>query len=180
MVAGLWFFVPGRLPGASAVRAARRVPGRRPLDHEPADRQRRLPHVHRRLLAGGLCPVRPDLRPVGLATRACFASSVKMPWRRTSSIRSWPAPSSRTCPTTPRLWYVAAGFGVYFAICTLFNRYLEKHELFCLTPRFDHHISSWSSRSPSSTHLLGLPEPVSGASPRVTLAAPPRESCRGS
>jgi predicted acyltransferase len=27
-------------------------------------------------------------------------------------------------------WYVAAGFAVYFAICTLFNRYLEKHELF--------------------------------------------------
>jgi hypothetical protein len=25
---------------------------------------------------------------------------------------------------------VAAGFVVYFAICTLLNRYLEKHELF--------------------------------------------------
>jgi predicted acyltransferase len=27
-------------------------------------------------------------------------------------------------------WYVAVGFGLYFAICTLFNRHLEKHELF--------------------------------------------------
>ncbi len=27
-------------------------------------------------------------------------------------------------------WYVAAGVGVYFAICAIFNRYLEKHELF--------------------------------------------------
>jgi hypothetical protein len=27
-------------------------------------------------------------------------------------------------------WYVAAGFCLYFAICALFNRYLEKHGLF--------------------------------------------------
>jgi predicted acyltransferase len=33
-------------------------------------------------------------------------------------------------PNDAPAWYVAAGFGVYFAICTLLNRYLEKHELF--------------------------------------------------
>jgi len=33
-------------------------------------------------------------------------------------------------PNDSPAWYVAAGFGLYFAICTLFNRYLEKHELF--------------------------------------------------
>jgi hypothetical protein len=27
-------------------------------------------------------------------------------------------------------WYVAAGFSVYFGICVILNRYLEKHELF--------------------------------------------------
>jgi len=27
-------------------------------------------------------------------------------------------------------WYVAAGFGLYFSICALFNRHLEKHNLF--------------------------------------------------
>jgi peptidoglycan/LPS O-acetylase OafA/YrhL len=27
-------------------------------------------------------------------------------------------------------WYVAAGVGLYFAICALFNRYLERHKLF--------------------------------------------------
>ena len=33
-------------------------------------------------------------------------------------------------PNDAPMWYVAAGFGLYFAICILFNRYLEKHELF--------------------------------------------------
>jgi predicted acyltransferase len=33
-------------------------------------------------------------------------------------------------PNDAPLWYVAAGFATYFAICTIFNRYLEKHELF--------------------------------------------------
>jgi predicted acyltransferase len=33
-------------------------------------------------------------------------------------------------PDDSRAWYLAIGFGLYFAICTLFNRYLEKHELF--------------------------------------------------
>jgi predicted acyltransferase len=36
-------------------------------------------------------------------------------------------------PYVPRdapLWYVAAGFAVYFAICTLFNRNLEENEIF--------------------------------------------------
>jgi predicted acyltransferase len=36
-------------------------------------------------------------------------------------------------PYVPRdspLWYVATGFAVYFAICYLFNRYLEVHRLF--------------------------------------------------
>jgi predicted acyltransferase len=33
-------------------------------------------------------------------------------------------------PKNAPLWYVAAGFGLYFAICALLNRYLEKHELF--------------------------------------------------
>ena len=33
-------------------------------------------------------------------------------------------------PKDAPAWYVAAGFAVYFAICTLLNRYLEKHELF--------------------------------------------------
>ncbi len=36
-------------------------------------------------------------------------------------------------PYVPRdapAWYVAAGFGLYFAICALFNRHLEKHQLF--------------------------------------------------
>jgi hypothetical protein len=27
-------------------------------------------------------------------------------------------------------WYVALAFGLYFTVCYLFNRYLEKHELF--------------------------------------------------
>ena len=27
-------------------------------------------------------------------------------------------------------WYVAAGFSIYFGICVILNRYLEKHELF--------------------------------------------------
>ncbi len=27
-------------------------------------------------------------------------------------------------------WYVALGFGLYFAICCLFNRYLEKHKIY--------------------------------------------------
>jgi hypothetical protein len=33
-------------------------------------------------------------------------------------------------PNDAPAWYVAAGFGLYFAICVIFNRYLEKHELF--------------------------------------------------
>ena len=33
-------------------------------------------------------------------------------------------------PNDAPLWYVAAGFGLYFAICTLFNRYLEENQLF--------------------------------------------------
>ncbi len=36
-------------------------------------------------------------------------------------------------PYVPRdapLWYVAMGFVLYFAICYLFNRYLEVHRLF--------------------------------------------------
>jgi hypothetical protein len=33
-------------------------------------------------------------------------------------------------PNDAPLWYVAIGFSLYFAICTLLNRYLEKHELF--------------------------------------------------
>jgi len=33
-------------------------------------------------------------------------------------------------PNDAPAWYVAAGFGLYFAICALFNRYLEKHDLF--------------------------------------------------
>jgi predicted acyltransferase len=33
-------------------------------------------------------------------------------------------------PNDVPAWYLAAGFGVYFGICTLLNRYLEKHSLF--------------------------------------------------
>ncbi len=33
-------------------------------------------------------------------------------------------------PNDAPLWYVAAGFGLYFAICTLFIRYLEQHKIF--------------------------------------------------
>jgi predicted acyltransferase len=33
-------------------------------------------------------------------------------------------------PNNAPAWYMAAGFSVYFGICTLLNRYLEKHELF--------------------------------------------------
>jgi predicted acyltransferase len=33
-------------------------------------------------------------------------------------------------PNDAPLWYVAAGFSLYLAICTLLNRYLEKHGLF--------------------------------------------------
>jgi hypothetical protein len=33
-------------------------------------------------------------------------------------------------PNDAPAWYVAAGFSVYFWICTLLKRYLEKHELF--------------------------------------------------
>ncbi len=33
-------------------------------------------------------------------------------------------------PVDSPLWYVAAGFSLYFAICYGFNRYLEKHGLF--------------------------------------------------
>jgi predicted acyltransferase len=33
-------------------------------------------------------------------------------------------------PNDAPLWYFAAGFSLYFAVCTLLNRYLEKHELF--------------------------------------------------
>jgi predicted acyltransferase len=33
-------------------------------------------------------------------------------------------------PNDAPLWYVTAGFALYFTICALFNRYLEKHELF--------------------------------------------------
>ena len=53
-----------------------------------------------------------------------------MPWRRTSSIRSWRGAVKPYLPNDAPAWYVAAGFGVYFGICTLLNRYLEKHELF--------------------------------------------------
>jgi predicted acyltransferase len=33
-------------------------------------------------------------------------------------------------PKDSPAWYFMLGFGLYFAICTLFNRYLEKHNLF--------------------------------------------------
>jgi predicted acyltransferase len=33
-------------------------------------------------------------------------------------------------PNDSPAWYLAAGLGLYFAICTAMNRYLEKHELF--------------------------------------------------
>lgn len=33
-------------------------------------------------------------------------------------------------PNDAPAWYVAAGFSVYFAICTAINAYLEKHKLF--------------------------------------------------
>jgi predicted acyltransferase len=33
-------------------------------------------------------------------------------------------------PNDSPLWYVAAAFGVYFAICYVFNRYLEEHRIF--------------------------------------------------
>jgi len=33
-------------------------------------------------------------------------------------------------PNDAPLWYVAAGFSLYFAICALFNRHLEEHQLF--------------------------------------------------
>ena len=33
-------------------------------------------------------------------------------------------------PNDAPLWYLAAGFSVYFGICVALNRYLEKHELF--------------------------------------------------
>jgi len=33
-------------------------------------------------------------------------------------------------PDDAPAWYAAGGFGLYFAICALFNRYLEKHNLF--------------------------------------------------
>jgi predicted acyltransferase len=33
-------------------------------------------------------------------------------------------------PNDAPLWYVAAGFGLYFAICTLFIRYLEENKIF--------------------------------------------------
>jgi peptidoglycan/LPS O-acetylase OafA/YrhL len=33
-------------------------------------------------------------------------------------------------PNDAPAWYLAAGFSVYFAICTMLNRYLEKHKLF--------------------------------------------------
>ncbi len=33
-------------------------------------------------------------------------------------------------PNDVPLWYLAAGFGLYFAICTLFIHYLEENEIF--------------------------------------------------
>jgi peptidoglycan/LPS O-acetylase OafA/YrhL len=33
-------------------------------------------------------------------------------------------------PNDAPAWYVAGGFAVYFALCVLIMRYLEKHELF--------------------------------------------------
>ena len=33
-------------------------------------------------------------------------------------------------PNDVPLWYLAAGFSLYFAICTLFNRHLEEQQLF--------------------------------------------------
>jgi predicted acyltransferase len=33
-------------------------------------------------------------------------------------------------PNDAPLWYVAAGFSLYFTICTLFNRYLEQNKIF--------------------------------------------------
>jgi predicted acyltransferase len=33
-------------------------------------------------------------------------------------------------PNDVPLWYLAAGFSLYFAICALFNRHLEEHKLF--------------------------------------------------
>jgi predicted acyltransferase len=33
-------------------------------------------------------------------------------------------------PNDAPLWYVTAGFALYFAICTLFNRYLEENQFF--------------------------------------------------
>jgi hypothetical protein len=44
-----------------------------------------------------------------------------------------PMVSSAVKPYLPNdspAWYLAAGFCVYFGICTLLNRYLEKHSLF--------------------------------------------------
>ena len=33
-------------------------------------------------------------------------------------------------PNDSPLWYLAAGFSLYFAICVAFNWYLERHRLF--------------------------------------------------
>jgi predicted acyltransferase len=33
-------------------------------------------------------------------------------------------------PNDAPLWYIAAGFSFYFAICALFNRHLEEQQLF--------------------------------------------------
>ena len=83
----------------------------RPLDDEPAHRERRVPDVRvpafrwRSTRCSSLSATAAAFEP------ACSESSAAMPWRPTSFIGSSPARSSLTCPMTTPGWYVAAGFG---------------------------------------------------------------------
>ena len=99
--AGIPALVRRRPPGAAAVCAAR-DPRRRPLDDEPAHRQRLVSDVRRRFLAGGLCSLFRVLRPARLADR----SVPNLRPERAGRLRDPPdggrAPSSPTCRTTAR------------------------------------------------------------------------------
>ena len=190
--------MPGGLPGGAAVCAPRRGSRRRPVDDEPAHRERRLSHVQRGLFAGGLCAFRLVLRPLGLAIALfrIFGQNALAAYIIHPMVAGAVKPY---LPNDAPPGIVAAGFSVYFGICTLLNRYLEKHELFLKLMRSD--SRSCRSRYRSSdrprqcvrratasiavhpctgqhlvlklelavlAHLLGVVESVSAGSPRAS------------
>ena len=89
-----------------------------------------VPHLRRRLLAGGLRAVRRCSATGGAAQSGVFRIFGQ---NALAAYIIHPIVADAVKPYVPEdapAWYLAAGFGLYFAICTLFNRYLEKHQLF--------------------------------------------------